>query len=356
MGTGTTGHPWDNPQIGQIRFAGTTATLKGALLQCKSAITGDGDRRRLDAEEYARREQEIRRLHTEGYSVREIARALDCPRTTVHRSLTRVQKPLERELAAVLARHDGELAAEDVQTPADVERLGGLERYRLRHQPTELGRAERATVLAEREAQRQRFAAEQADAIVAVGYQRAWDEHTRIPVTDGHSWREHCDAALSDDSGTDRDDDWVGPLYFCVIAALISSRLWDAATGQPVGQPMGDQKYVVSDVAFSPDGTRIASASADRTLRLWDTHTEQPVGQPMTGHTDYLNSVAFSPDGKRIASGGDDKTIRLWPGYADTTTLCAKLTANMSHQQWRDWVSPDIDYIKVCPDLPVAPD
>jgi len=28
----------------------------------------------------------------------------------------------------------------------------------------------------------------------------------------------------------------------------------------------------------------------------------------------------------------------------------------MSRQQWRDWVSPDIDYFKVCPDLPVAPD
>ena len=36
--------------------------------------------------------------------------------------------------------------------------------------------------------------------------------------------------------------------------------------------------------------------------------------------------------------------------------MCAKLTTNMSHQQWRDWVSPDIDYIKVCPDLPIAPD
>jgi hypothetical protein len=36
--------------------------------------------------------------------------------------------------------------------------------------------------------------------------------------------------------------------------------------------------------------------------------------------------------------------------------MCAKLTTNMSHQQWNDWVSPDIGYIKVCPDLPVAPD
>jgi WD40 repeat protein len=132
-------------------------------------------------------------------------------------------------------------------------------------------------------------------------------------------------------------------------------RLWDAGTGQPIGQPLTGHTSTVYSVAFSPDGLHIASGSGDDTVRLWDADTGRQIGQPLTGHTDAVRSAVFSPDGHRIASASADESVQLSPAVASPADLCDKLTANMSRQQWRDWVSPDIDYIQTCPGLPVPP-
>jgi WD40 repeat protein len=89
-------------------------------------------------------------------------------------------------------------------------------------------------------------------------------------------------------------------------------RLWDAQTGQPIGQPLQGHKYGINSVAFSPDGERIVSGSNDETVRLWDAQTGRPIGTPIEGHVGWVTSVAFSPDGKRIVGGGIGQTMQMW--------------------------------------------
>ena len=126
-------------------------------------------------------------------------------------------------------------------------------------------------------------------------------------------------------------------------------RVWNADNGQPIGQPLASN-YSVGSLAFSPDGHWLAT-TGNGEVRLWNLDTGQPLGDPLTGHTSVW-AVAFSPDGHWLATANDDG-VRLWPADAEPESLCAKLTANISRQQWRDWVSPDIDYSSdLCPNLP----
>jgi WD40 repeat protein len=89
-----------------------------------------------------------------------------------------------------------------------------------------------------------------------------------------------------------------------------TARLWDARTGQP-GATLTGHTESVTAVAFSPDGSTVATASGDGTVRLWDARTGQP-GAPLTGHTDLVTAVAFSPDGTTVATTSNDGGARLW--------------------------------------------
>jgi WD40 repeat protein len=86
--------------------------------------------------------------------------------------------------------------------------------------------------------------------------------------------------------------------------------MWDAATGECVATLEGHISGVYS-VAFSPDGSRIASGGSDDTVRVWDAASRECVAT-LEGHSSAVNSVAFSPDGSRIASGSYDNTVRVW--------------------------------------------
>src|SRR5262249_56738546 len=84
-------------------------------------------------------------------------------------------------------------------------------------------------------------------------------------------------------------------------------------------------QVLVTAVAFSPDGSTVATASEDRTARLWNAHTGEPIAT-LTGHTDRVHAVAFSPDGSTVATASDDRTARLW--NAHTAEPIATLTGH----------------------------
>jgi WD40 repeat protein len=72
----------------------------------------------------------------------------------------------------------------------------------------------------------------------------------------------------------------------------------------------GHSGYVLS-VAWSPDGTKIATASDDGTARVWSSSSGSTL-LTLTGHSSYVLSVAWSPDGTKIATASFDNTARVY--------------------------------------------
>ena len=97
-------------------------------------------------------------------------------------------------------------------------------------------------------------------------------------------------------------------------------RVWDAAAGQPRGDPLTGHTGWVNAVAIGRIGDRdvIVSGGSDRTVRVWDAAAGQPRGDPLTGHTGWVNAVAIGRIGDRdvIVSGSEDGTVRVWDAAA----------------------------------------
>ena len=127
--------------------------------------------------------------------------------------------------------------------------------------------------------------------------------------------------------------------------------LWDTRTGEKLstirehvkqiefpgraGRPPENNRVFI--LAFSPDGTQLASLSNDATIQLWDTtNTDKRI--TLRQHIGEPTALAFSPDGKILASGSDEKMVQLW----DPAT--GKLiTTFRGHVNWIDALAFSLD-------------
>ena len=140
------------------------------------------------------------------------------------------------------------------------------------------------------------------------------------------------------------------------LMATISSQLLAAEPKLLIGHT--DPAYAA---VYSPDGSKLATASFDKTLRIWDLNSGMTL-RTLNGHTGLVLCIAMTKDGSQLASGGLDNTIKIWdvPLAKPNATMqphqgAASVALNADGTQWltggadkmlRIWNATDRQLIK----------
>jgi WD40 repeat protein len=95
-----------------------------------------------------------------------------------------------------------------------------------------------------------------------------------------------------------------GKVILVVEVGEYHARVFDVATGQPIGGPLKDGD--IRDAAFSPDGKIVATSTSNDRIRFWDAATGLPIGPALVGG----RALSFAPDGHSLLTGSDNGLYR----------------------------------------------
>lgn len=141
-------------------------------------------------------------------------------------------------------------------------------------------------------------------------------------------------------------------------------QLWEIATATPLAQIASPDGYNIMAMAISPDARTVATSSTTGAIRLFDVVSGKSVG-PLTAHSAYVPAMAFSADGTRLATGSLDTTAVVWDVAKLTESFPRPTTAAPTESQLEEsWTRlahsdgqvlwPAMDRLVSAPDQAVA--
>jgi WD40 repeat protein len=110
--------------------------------------------------------------------------------------------------------------------------------------------------------------------------------------------------------------------------------IWETGKGMLVRRLANAHSDSVYGVRFSPDGTRLATASADKFVKVFDV-SDGREWRSLEGHTNHVLSVDWSADGRQLVSGGADNVIKFWdPEAGESTRSSQPLDKQITNLRW----------------------
>ncbi|GAB2784725.1 hypothetical protein GCM10027275_31260 [Rhabdobacter roseus] len=113
----------------------------------------------------------------------------------------------------------------------------------------------------------------------------------------------------------------------------------------------GAHTSTISQIVFSPDGTRVATSSYDWKIKVWSMLSDLSKQQPVTlSDFDYwVMNIDFTKDGTKLIACGADKTVRIWDINSEALflELANKVSGDLSPEDWDKYIGKDIPYEKL---------